>query len=316
MNKTKDAHNGVGYHNDLQSRRTLDHHSSIASVSSSTHSNVSSATESERHEVARNREMRSSSSARKPVPDEAPVGRNGIVANIVNKQKESMSVGRQEAFEIFKRDYADNQVIEENKLGLKNRYSDAKKLGAQVNSSRQAINRVKGLLEKLTQQKSRQGSSREEARGLNEEEKTLRETMEQEKANYKSAFNQLKALKGEIEHMQHLMEKSKLKMQKDFEIWFAEESSRLSNPEAFPTTAKTAWRTPPITPLEHDNSRSSSNEQTRSANEAASSLRHHRQSSRHTNPTNDEHSSHGQRSESAHRKNKHRSRQPHRKNKH
>ena len=69
-NKTKDAHNGVGHHSDLQSRRTLDHHSSIASVSSSTHSNVSSATESERHEVARNREMRSSSSARKPVPDE------------------------------------------------------------------------------------------------------------------------------------------------------------------------------------------------------------------------------------------------------
>ena len=34
-----------------------------------------------------------------------------------------MSVGRQEAFEIFKRDYADNQVIEENKLGLKNRYN-------------------------------------------------------------------------------------------------------------------------------------------------------------------------------------------------
>ena len=33
-----------------------------------------------------------------------------------------MSVGRQEAFEIFKRDYAENDAIEENKKGLKLRY--------------------------------------------------------------------------------------------------------------------------------------------------------------------------------------------------
>ena len=33
-----------------------------------------------------------------------------------------MSVGRQEAFELFKRDYADHELIEENKKGLKSRY--------------------------------------------------------------------------------------------------------------------------------------------------------------------------------------------------
>lgn len=41
--------------------------------------------------------------------------------------------------------------------------------------------------------------------------------------SYKKAFNQLKALKTEIEHMQFLMEKSKVKLQKDFELWWAEQ---------------------------------------------------------------------------------------------
>ena len=37
------------------------------------------------------------------------------MSNLVNKQKESMSLGRQEAFEIFKRDYVDSKTIEKNK---------------------------------------------------------------------------------------------------------------------------------------------------------------------------------------------------------
>ena len=42
-------------------------------------------------------------------------------------------------------------------------------------------------------------------------------------SRYKHAFNQLKALKTEIEHMQFLLEKSKVKLQKDFELWWAEQ---------------------------------------------------------------------------------------------
>ena len=50
-----------------------------------------------------------------------------------------MSVGRQEAFEIFRRDYEHNDAIEENKQELKQRYAEAKKLGEKVNKSRQHI---------------------------------------------------------------------------------------------------------------------------------------------------------------------------------
>lgn len=58
-----------------------------------------------------------------------------------------MSVGRQEAFEIFRRDYYNNLTIEENKHNLKQRYAEAKSLGEGVNKSRQRINHVKGQIE-------------------------------------------------------------------------------------------------------------------------------------------------------------------------
>lgn len=52
-----------------------------------------------------------------------------------------MSVGRQEAFEIFRRDYYNNPTIEENKQNLKQRYAEAKSLGEGVNKSRQKISK-------------------------------------------------------------------------------------------------------------------------------------------------------------------------------
>ena len=46
-------------------------------------------------------------------------------------------MGRQEAFEIFKRDYSGNQEIEEQKRYLKSNYAEAKLLlGEQINTTR------------------------------------------------------------------------------------------------------------------------------------------------------------------------------------
>ncbi|MEE6473566.1 hypothetical protein FKM82_010084 [Ascaphus truei] len=53
---------------------------------------------------------------------------------------EDISLGRQEAFEIFKRDYADGGTIEDNKKLLKQRYAEAKSLGEEVNKVRNRIN--------------------------------------------------------------------------------------------------------------------------------------------------------------------------------
>ena len=42
---------------------------------------------------------------------------------------------------------------------------------------------------------------------------------------FKELYNQLKTLKTEIEHVQHLMEKSKVQLQRDFEVWWTQQSS-------------------------------------------------------------------------------------------
>ena len=54
-----------------------------------------------------------------------------------------MSIGRQEAFEIFRRDYEHNDTIEENTRELKSRYAEAKSLGAVVNKSKNAISKCR-----------------------------------------------------------------------------------------------------------------------------------------------------------------------------
>lgn len=40
-------------------------------------------------------------------------------------------------------------------------------------------------------------------------------------------FNRMKGLKVEIEHLQLLIEKVKTKLQKDFEVWWSEETIKL-----------------------------------------------------------------------------------------
>ena len=53
----------------------------------------------------------------------------------------TMSLGRQEAYEIFRRDYHENLTIDDNKHVLKQRYAQAKTLGEQVNLARNEISK-------------------------------------------------------------------------------------------------------------------------------------------------------------------------------
>ena len=52
-----------------------------------------------------------------------------------------MSVGRQEAFEIFKRDYQGNHEMEDQKRFLKKSYAEAKLLGEMINTSRNKLSK-------------------------------------------------------------------------------------------------------------------------------------------------------------------------------
>ncbi|XP_062953039.1 kinesin-like protein KIF6 isoform X2 [Cynocephalus volans] len=143
--------------------------------------------------------------------------------------REEMSLGRQEAFEIFKRDHADSVTINDNKQILKQRFSEAKALGESINEARSKIGHLK---EEITQRHIQQV-----ALGISEnmavpsmmdlQEEKLRSQLEEEKRRYKTMFTRLKALKVEIEHLQLLMDKAKVKLQKEFEAWWAEEATNL-----------------------------------------------------------------------------------------
>jgi hypothetical protein len=54
---------------------------------------------------------------------------------------QNMSVGRQEAFEIFKRDYQGNHEIEDQKKFLKKTYAEAKMLGEIINTARNKLSK-------------------------------------------------------------------------------------------------------------------------------------------------------------------------------
>ena len=56
---------------------------------------------------------------------------------------QNMTMGRQEAFEIFKRDYAGNDELEEQKRFLKKSYVEAKTLGESINTSRNKLSMIK-----------------------------------------------------------------------------------------------------------------------------------------------------------------------------
>lgn len=167
--------------------------------------------------------------------------------NMRTKILGDMSTGRQEAFEIFKRDYTQNSNIEDNKDALKAKYVEAKKLGEYVNKSRTKINHVKSQIEQYRMQLAMQGLVDPQDAEPDDEEQEMRNEMEEEKLRYKESFTRLRTLKTEIEHLQHLLEKSKVRLMKDFEMWWAEQvnmSQGHNNQGSQQREQKSAWRTP------------------------------------------------------------------------
>ncbi|XP_043088726.1 kinesin-like protein KIF6 [Puntigrus tetrazona] len=75
-----------------------------------------------------------------------------------------LSVGQQEAFEIFLRDHEDRLLIENNRAVLQQRFVEAKTLGEQVNQIRIRVNELKSQLKIRRKQIAAQGSQCREHR--------------------------------------------------------------------------------------------------------------------------------------------------------
>ncbi|XP_009083014.1 PREDICTED: kinesin-like protein KIF6 [Acanthisitta chloris] len=178
-----------------------------------------------------------------------------------------MSLGCEEAFEIFKQDHADSIItIEGNKQLLKQRFAEAKCVGEKINEVRNKINHLKAELTQRHIQRAavvvfEMSSSSGVfvkvrcSRALQSIDFIPRVTSSEVIAirkknhgfgaaarqavmialpqylrfllSYKTMSSRFKGLKVEIEHVQLLMEKEKMKLRKDFEVWWSEKAKNL-----------------------------------------------------------------------------------------
>nr|XP_002124970.1 kinesin-like protein KIF6 [Ciona intestinalis] len=193
------------------------------------------------------------------VPKPEPTTRKSRIKDV------EMSAGRQEAFELYKRDYTESEGIVEQKELLKHRYEEAKKLGQEINDSRNELNHLKSTLERIRKQTAIQSTlDGDDSFEVNEREQATIHAMEDIKARYKVSFNRLKAMKAEIDHLHHLLDKSRVQMQHDFDQWWESQTrnghatgqrrpnshsrNRYNGNEPRLRGNQQAWGTPPISP--------------------------------------------------------------------
>ncbi|XP_052009385.1 kinesin-like protein KIF6 isoform X2 [Xyrauchen texanus] len=152
---------------------------------------------------------------------------------MTRKRAPELSVGQQEAFEVFLRDHEDRSAFEDNIAILKHRFAEAKTLGEQVNHIRIQVNELKTQLKMRRMQVAAQGLAGDQTESESDPvEDRILNRIEEEKKNYKITSGHLKGLKTEIEHLQLLREKSKVKLQLEFEEWWTQETTRLQGHRA------------------------------------------------------------------------------------
>uniref|UniRef100_A0A671UE43 Kinesin family member 6 n=1 Tax=Sparus aurata TaxID=8175 RepID=A0A671UE43_SPAAU len=150
------------------------------------------------------------------------------------KRGPQLSIEKQEAFETFMRDHEDHLTIEDNKKLLKQRATEARRLGEQLNEARERINELKKQLVMQRKQRAAHGvlgNPKEAKEEIDPVEENLCKHIEQEKKFYKTTIGRLKVLRTEIEHLQLLLERAKVKLQKDFQKWWSQEASSVQESE-------------------------------------------------------------------------------------
>ncbi|XP_061824484.1 kinesin-like protein KIF6 isoform X1 [Nerophis lumbriciformis] len=176
---------------------------------------------------------------------------SGGRAILFSKKGPQLSMGKQEAFETFITDHDDHPIIENNRSLLKERSAQARKLGDQLQDTKQKINELKKQIEIRRRQRAVHGVTENHQnveRELDPLEENLRKNIEQEKKIYKSTVGHLKTLKTEIEHLQLLLEKAKVKLQKDFRMWWNEETSNVQETKARSPTRSLCGTLQPSSP--------------------------------------------------------------------
>lgn len=152
---------------------------------------------------------------------------------------------KKKAFDLFRTTYHNVSAIDDNKEILRRKYAEAKSMGGRVNEARSIINRLKGKIEQLRQERAALGEFEgKNGAEMSDEEAKLKFQIDEQKSIYKEGFNMLRGVKNEVERIQKQLEKQRLKMQKDFETWF-DVVQRESENSSKPPVVVEAWHAPP-----------------------------------------------------------------------
>lgn len=119
----------------------------------------------------------------------------------------------------------------EHKAVLRARYEEARALGSQVSAAKQGISDLKAAMERrrlgrsmaalLRQQQGGEDEDEAERQREAAEEERAKAQIEQEKAAYRTAYEQLKGVKADIDGVQAALERSRVRLQADFQAWYA-----------------------------------------------------------------------------------------------
>uniref|UniRef100_A0A8C9NBJ2 Kinesin-like protein n=1 Tax=Serinus canaria TaxID=9135 RepID=A0A8C9NBJ2_SERCA len=164
--------------------------------------------------------------------------RDNEISILCGGKRGKMSLGCQEAFEIFKRDHADSITIEDNKQLLKQRwgvlngwkYATTSLIFDILNSNYlhfiSFTDHLKGKIIQRQIQRAALGKILSRINLCSDVCWKICNTLSSSHISYKTVYSRFKGLKVEIEHLQFLMEKVKMKLQKDFEVWWSEEAEK------------------------------------------------------------------------------------------
>eukprot|EP00002_Diphylleia_rotans_P000549 TRINITY_DN10288_c0_g2_i1.p1 TRINITY_DN10288_c0_g2~~TRINITY_DN10288_c0_g2_i1.p1 ORF type:complete len:632 (+),score=110.81 TRINITY_DN10288_c0_g2_i1:219-2114(+) len=129
---------------------------------------------------------------------------------------------KQQAFEEFRKTYTMGGAMEENKNELKKKYADAKNLATVVNECKERINSLKVRMDQKRKDRALLAvTDPRAAEQVDPEEEACKKQIEETKARYQDSFNKLREAKSDIESLQAMLERSRVKMQSDFEQYFA-----------------------------------------------------------------------------------------------
>ncbi|CAH8823544.1 unnamed protein product [Trichobilharzia szidati] len=124
-----------------------------------------------------------------------------------------LSMGREEAFDMFKQDYPLQGQINKQKEELKSLYAEAKLQGVKMSKAKEEAGNIRVQLNTIIQNNNNDCRTQET---LTE----LRNQLEVRRTEYRDSYNSLKELKPRVEHLQHSLELAKMRLVQDFESWW------------------------------------------------------------------------------------------------